>query len=93
MSLRQHFAAASPEARRWQGHFEKNTGFFQANIEKMGNCSEPSKISKTGINACIFKTVFEILFGGYATPTKCVAFWRLALNSLEVGSEQFGGWL
>ncbi|MBS4919352.1 MAG: hypothetical protein KHZ89_06925, partial [Lachnospiraceae bacterium] len=32
-------------------------------------------------NACIFKTVFEILFGGYATPTKCVAFWRLALNS------------
>ena len=24
---------------------------------------------------------FEILFGGYATPTKCVAFWR-------VGSEQ-----
>ena len=27
-----------------------------------------------------FKTVFEILFGGYATPTKCVAFWRLALN-------------
>ena len=30
---------------------------------------------------CIFKTVFEILFGGYATPTKCVAFWRLALNS------------
>ncbi|MBD8965384.1 MAG: hypothetical protein EGR84_02515, partial [Coprococcus catus] len=34
-------------------------------------------------NACIFKTVFEILFGGYATPTKCVAFWRLALNSYE----------
>ena len=32
-------------------------------------------------NACIFKPVFEILFGGYATPTKCVAFWRLALNS------------
>jgi len=29
----------------------------------MGNCSEPSKISKTGINACIFKTVFEILLG------------------------------
>ena len=25
--------------------------------------------------------VFEILFGEYATPTKCVAFWRLALNS------------
>ena len=24
---------------------------------------------------------FEILFGGYATPTKCEAFWRLALNS------------
>ena len=21
------------------------------------------------------------IFGGYATPTKCVAFWRLALNS------------
>ncbi|MEI3332382.1 MAG: hypothetical protein V8R13_04565 [Coprococcus sp.] len=20
-------------------------------------------------------------YGGYATPTKCVAFWRLALNS------------
>ncbi|MBD8965286.1 MAG: hypothetical protein EGR84_02005, partial [Coprococcus catus] len=34
-------------------------------------------------NACIFKTVFEILFGGYATPTKCVAFWRLALNSYD----------
>ena len=32
---------------------------------------------------CIFKTVFEILFGGYATPTKCVAFWRLALNSYD----------
>jgi len=62
------------------------------NIEKMGNCSEPSKISKTGINACIFKTVFEILFGGYATPTKCVAFRRLALNSLEVGSEQLRKW-
>ena len=31
-------------------------------------------------NACIFKTVFEILFGGYATPTKCVAFWRLTLT-------------
>ena len=31
--------------------------------------------------AFLFKTVFEILFGGYATPTKCVAFWRLALNS------------
>ena len=31
--------------------------------------------------SCIFKTVFEILFGGYATPTKCEAFWRLALNS------------
>ena len=26
---------------------------------------------------------FEILFGGYATPTKCVAFWRLALNSYD----------
>ena len=25
--------------------------------------------------------LYEILFGGYATPTKCVAFWRLALNS------------
>ena len=62
------------------------------NIEKMGNCSEPSKISKIGINACIFKTVFEILFGGYATPTKCVAFWRLALNILEVGSEQLRKW-
>ena len=22
-------------------------------------------------------------FGGYATPTKCVAFWRLALNSYK----------
>ena len=44
------------------------------------------------INACIFKTVFEILFGGYATPTKCVAFWRLALNILEVGSEQLRKW-
>ena len=58
----------------------------------MGNCSEPGKILKTGINACIFKTVFEILFGGYATPTKCVAFWRLALNILEVGSEQLRKW-
>ena len=28
-----------------------------------------------------FIPVFEILFGGYTTPTKCVAFWRLALNS------------
>ncbi|MEF2596112.1 MAG: hypothetical protein U0N03_06955, partial [Lachnospiraceae bacterium] len=36
---------------------------------------------KQAENACIFKPVFEILFGGYATPTKCVAFWRLALNS------------
>ena len=27
---------------------------------------------------------FEILFGGYATPTKCVAFWRLALNSYNI---------
>ena len=27
---------------------------------------------------------FEILFGGYATPTKCVAFWRLALNSYAI---------
>ncbi len=26
---------------------------------------------------------FEILFGGYATPTKCEAFWRLALNSYD----------
>jgi len=26
---------------------------------------------------------YEILFGGYATPTKCVAFWRLALNSYK----------
>ena len=25
----------------------------------------------------------EILFGGYATPPKCVAFWRLALNSYQ----------
>ena len=33
--------------------------------------------------AFLFKTVFEILFGGYATPTKCVAFWRLALNSYD----------
>ncbi len=24
---------------------------------------------------------FEILFGGYATPPECEAFWRLALNS------------
>ena len=24
---------------------------------------------------------FEILFSGYATPMKCLAFWRLALNS------------
>ncbi len=24
---------------------------------------------------------FEILFGGYATPFECEAFWRLALNS------------
>ena len=31
-------------------------------------------------------------FGGYATPTKCVAFWRLALNILEVGSEQLRKW-
>ena len=37
-------------------------------------------------NACIFKPVFEILFGGYATPTKCVAFWRLALNSYKNSS-------
>ena len=22
-------------------------------------------------------------FGGYATPTKCTAFWRLALNSYQ----------
>ena len=36
---------------------------------------------KQAENACIFKPVFEILFGGYATPTKCTAFWRLALNS------------
>ena len=28
----------------------------------------------------IFKLVFEFICG-YATPTKCVAFWRLALNS------------
>ena len=32
-------------------------------------------------NASIFKTVFEILFGGYASPTKYEAFWWLALNS------------
>ena len=38
------------------------------------------------------KLFFEILFGGYATPTKCVAFWRLALNILEVGSEQLRKW-
>ncbi len=36
---------------------------------------------KQAENACVFKPVFEILFGGYATPTKCEAFWRLALNS------------
>ena len=30
------------------------------------------------------KLFFEILFGGYATPTKCVAFWRLALNSYNI---------
>ena len=39
---------------------------------------------KQAENACIFKPVFEILFGGYATPTKCVAFWRLALNSYSI---------
>ena len=26
---------------------------------------------------------FLRLFGGYATPTKCVAFWRLALDSYK----------
>ncbi len=26
---------------------------------------------------------FEILFGGYATPFECEAFWRLALNSYD----------
>ena len=31
---------------------------------------------------------FEILFGGYATPTKCVAFWRLALNSYSIFNNQ-----
>ena len=29
-------------------------------------------------------TVFEILFCGYATPTKCAAFWKLALNSYKI---------
>ena len=32
-------------------------------------------------NACISISDFEILSGGYATPPKCEAFWRLALNS------------
>ena len=26
----------------------------------------------------------SFLFGGYATPTKCVAFWRLALHSYNI---------
>jgi hypothetical protein len=26
---------------------------------------------------------FELLFDGYATPTKCVASWKLALNSYD----------
>ena len=29
------------------------------------------------------RLLFELLFDGYATPTKCVAFWRLALNSYD----------
>ena len=52
MSLRQHFAAASPEARRWQGHFGKNTEFFQANIKKMGSILEvgSEQLRKWNIN-------------------------------------------
>ena len=40
-------------------------------------------------NACIFKLVFEILFGGYAAPTKCEAFWKWALNSNFAGNAGF----
>ena len=29
-------------------------------------------------------TVFEISFGGYATPTKYLVFWRLALNKYNI---------
>ena len=52
MSLRQHFAAASPEARRWQGHFGKNTEFFQVNIEKMRSILEvgSEQLRKWNIN-------------------------------------------
>jgi len=57
----------------------------------LGNCSEPSKIfHKTDVKCLQFlRSVFEILFGGYATPTKCVAFWRLALNSYSILRDKY----
>ena len=62
---------------------------MQKSCSVICNCSEPSKISKNRYKMlALFKTVFEILFGGYATPTKCVAFWRLALNSYRYLREQ-----
>ncbi|MBD9337699.1 MAG: hypothetical protein EGP69_07165 [[Ruminococcus] faecis] len=48
---------------------------------KMVTVQSQAKFHKTDVKCLHFKTVFEILFGGYATPTKCVAFWKLALNS------------
>ena len=48
----------------------------------MCNCSEPSKISYIRREMlAVLRLMYEILFGGYATPTKCEAFWRLVLNS------------
>lgn len=40
-----------------------------------------AKFHKSDVNACISKADYGVLFGGYTTPPKCEALWRLVLNS------------